>query len=171
MGFDLKDFTKNSDGSYSKKTTAPQPRDVAKAKGKKPHAEVQQEVFESRVATNGANMIFRWADKHISLNDWYSSKHWTHRNKIKDEWCMFFTEMIPKPYPTINKYTLELRYNSRLDPSNTIPMPKILEDTLQKLGILKNDNKKFCKGLSLIPDETMKKNSYSITLTNISQDE
>lgn len=163
MAFDLKDFKRNPDGSYTK-ISGVQPRDKVKQQGKKPHAEVQTEIFDNVIVRLEYAMVFSWADKHISLNDWYSGKHWSNRNKIKDEWCMFFTQMIAKPYPVIEKYTMELRYNSRLDPSNTMPMLKILEDTLQKLGILKNDNKNFCKGLNLIPDESMKTNSYSITL-------
>ena len=31
-------------------------------------------------------IIFQWKDNHVSLNQWYSGKHWTTRVKLKDKW-------------------------------------------------------------------------------------
>ncbi len=114
-----------------------------------------------------SELVFQWAGKHVSLNEWYSSKHWTHRDKIKKEWHKFFKSFLIAPYPKFNKYKLELEYNSRLDPSNTITMPKLLEDMLQEEGVIPNDSKKHSKGISLIPNKEMKKFSYKITVTNL----
>lgn len=111
---------------------------------------------------NPSQLVIQWAGKDISLNAWYASKHWTHRNKQKKEWHKFFKGLIFKPYPIINKYTITLECNSRLDPSNCITMIKLVEDTLQELGVLKNDSAKFCRGLHIIPVDNMKRKSYKI---------
>lgn len=105
-----------------------------------------------------------WAGKDISLNAWYSSKHWTHRNKQKQEWHEFFKQSIVQPYPFFEKYSVTLEYNSRLDPSNTITMIKLFEDTLTELGIITDDTLKYCIGVHLIPKLEMKKKSYRITI-------
>lgn len=112
-------------------------------------------------------LIFRWADKHVSLNDIYSSKHWTSRDKIVKEWHKFFKSYLTLPYPRFNKYKVELMYNSKLDVSNTIMHVKMVEDMLQIVGVIPNDTKEFCRGISLVPNEEMKKFSYKITVTNL----
>ena len=173
--FDLSNFKKNPDGSYSK-ISKEQPREVVK-RGKKPHKEVQKEIFHSHTTINGYvnimhietshKLVFKWADKHVSLNEWYSSKHWSHRNKIQKEWHAFFKSYLIAPYPKYNKYKVELMYNSRLDPSNTIPMIKLCEDMLTENGIIPNDTKEFCKGIEIVPNEQMKKFSYQLIIHNI----
>lgn len=141
------------DGTYSKQVVKEQP------KYKKPtHKELIKEVYENK--TEG--LVFEWADKHISLNEWYSSKHWSHRNKVAKEWHNFFKGFLIKPYPKFETYTITLKFNSRLDPSNTITMLKLVEDMMQEEGIIKNDNKDNCNGLHIIPDMTMRKFSYKI---------
>lgn len=112
-------------------------------------------------------LIFKWAGKHVSLNTWYSGTHWTKKNKEIQVWHAFFKSYLTLPYPKFNKYRIELSYNSRLDPSNVVPMIKLCEDTLQGLGIIQNDTKEFCRGIFIVPDEAMKKFSYKITVINI----
>ncbi len=112
----------------------------------------------------GESIIFRWADKHVSLNSWYSSEHWTKRNKAAEEWHEMFRKMLPKNCPKIDRYVIALEYNSRLDPGNTITMIKLCEDLLQKEKIIVNDTMEFCRGIYLIPKEDMKKKSYKITV-------
>jgi len=166
--FDLSGFTKQPDGTYKKTKTVEQPREN-KIAGRKPHNEIQKEIFNhnTKVVNNEAQVLtFEWQGKHVSLNAWYSNKHWTNNHNITNEWHSFFKKFLTTPYPKFNKYKIELTYNSRLDVSNTIAMPKLLEDTLQKEGIIENDSKAFCRGISLIPDETMKKFSYKITVIN-----
>lgn len=162
----LNGMTEISPGVWQKNKTTLQPREVvAKLKGKVAHKELLQEIVP-QISPEGS-LIFAWQGRHVSLNAWYSSKHWTHSHTITNEWHGFFKKFLTEPYPKIGKYKLELVYNSRLDVSNTIAMPKLLEDTLQQLGIIENDSKTFCRGISLTPDETMKKFSYKITVINI----
>jgi hypothetical protein len=46
-------------------------------------------------------------------------------------------------------------------------MIKLVEDMLQKEGIISNDNNKFCAGVHLIPDLTMKKKCYIIKVEEV----
>lgn len=154
-------LTKQSDGTYTKgkPQKSPPPKPV-----KKNREQNQNEIYLEKLSDDPKDIVIQWADKSISLNKWYSSEHWTKRAETKKEWKEFFFNLFPKPLPTIDKYFLTLKYNSRLDPSNTIAMVKLCEDTMQEFKMLQNDNKSFCRGISLIPDERMKGNTYKIII-------
>lgn len=109
-------------------------------------------------------LTFAWAGKSISLNQWYSSKHWSIRNKQSQEWHSFFTKFLTKPYPKFDQYSITLKHNSRLDNSNTMAMIKLLEDALQKAGIIKNDDTKNCRSIFILADLEMKRGSFKITV-------
>lgn len=172
---DLKNLglKQNSDGSYSKAKTVLQPRDKIRANvmlGNIPaFVDTHPAYLPAKAYTEQANpnqLTYKWADVHVSLNDWYSSEHWTKRNKTKQFWHKFFVDFLPNPKPFFEKYSITLRFNSKLDPSNTITMIKLCEDTLQKEGVIHNDNMTYCKGVHIIPDETMKRFSYLLTIKN-----
>ena len=147
-----------ADGAYVKgKPSSPKPPT------KKNREQNQAEMLQEKLSDDG-DIILQWADKHISLNEWYSSKHWSHRNKAKKDWREFFFQLLPNPIPNIIAYDITLKYNSNLDPSNTITIIKLFEDTMQEFGMIVNDTKKECKGIHLIPDELMKKNNYKILI-------
>ena len=173
--FNLSGFVQNSDGTYSKVKTVLQPREIKQIKGKKSHEEVLKEISFVKQYPLKSNevylpedmLVFEWCDKHVSLNQWYSSKHWTHRNKIANEWHDFYKKFLCSPYPIYNEYRVIMEYNSRLDPSNTIPMIKLLEDALQELNIIKDDTMEYCKGITITPNELMKKKSYKISIVKI----
>jgi len=93
---------------------------------------------------------------HFSLNKLYEGGHWTRRNSLKQKWKLIFTEAIQASGATkLPMYTLTIRYNSRLDPSNVTGMLKVLEDTLRELGLIVDDTKKFCRGVGIVPDESL----------------
>lgn len=153
-------LVKQPDGTYKKSGgRMEEPKPVTK----KNREQNQLEMLQEQLSDVG-NIILQWADKHISLNEWYSSKHWSHRNKAKEDWHEFFFRLFPKPIPNIIAYDITLKYNSNLDPSNTITMIKLCEDAMQEFGMIVNDTKKECKGIHLIPDELMKKNNYKILI-------
>ena len=110
-----------------------------------------------------------WQGDHISLNDWYSGgNHWTIRDTMKRKWHKIFKDLIhEKMIPKMVEYELELEYNSRLDPTNTITMVKLFEDTLKDLGLIIDDSKKFCKRISLYPNLEMKSKHYKIKIKKI----
>jgi hypothetical protein len=113
-------------------------------------------------------IVLEWKDVDISLNKWYASRHWHFRNKEKEFWTAIFMKLLPKRLKQVDKYKLHLRYNSRLDPTNTITMLKLAEDTMKKNHYIIDDTKKYCKGVSIEPDETMGKKHYILTLEIIS---
>lgn len=114
-----------------------------------------------------ADFYVRWTG-HFSLNDLYSSGHWRTRNNLKKKWKPIFTEAIQKAdVSKMEKYKLHIRYNSRLDPSNVTGMLKILEDALQEMGLTKDDSKKYCRGVSVEPDESLKSKEYVAELTKV----
>lgn len=105
----------------------------------------------------------------ISLNQWYSSKHWTVRQKQKEKWSGIFKKVLDDNKPeSMQEYNITLKVNSRHDPSNTITMIKIFEDTLKKLGYIVDDSPKYCKSITIEPDETLEKPSFKIILEDIS---
>ncbi len=165
--FNLDGFKQNPDGSYSK-VSNPQPRAIKTIPVEyKFDDESKITMFNYPPFSGTPKLEFKWADKHISLNEWYSSKHWTQRNKKAKEWHDFFKSYLIKPYPKFEKYSITLEFNSRLDPSNTITMVKFIEDMLQEEGVIANDNKDNCKGIHIVPILDMKKFSYKIIVNAI----
>jgi len=111
---------------------------------------------------------FEWSGAHISLNDWYSSAHWTTRANQKYKWHRIFSNIIKdQEVEPIEHYKIKLKYNSRLDPTNTITMIKLFEDTMVELGVIKGDSKKYCKGVEIMPVEELKSKQYIIEVEKI----
>lgn len=110
------------------------------------------------------NIVFEWEGIDVSLNKFFAGKHWTIRNKIKDQFHVLFAQLLSKKYNMIDKYSVTLEYNSRLDPTNTIILIKIAEDYLRHINILTDDTKKYCKKVTIIPDESMGKKNYKLTV-------
>lgn len=109
-----------------------------------------------------------WEGVDLSLNKWYANRHFSYRIKEKEFWSSLFLKLLPKRTEKIDKYMITLYFNSRLDASNTIPMIKIAEDTMKKEHYIVDDSKKFCKGISIYPDETMGKKNYKLIVHIIS---
>ena len=108
---------------------------------------------------------FKLKGKIISLNEWYSNTHWTVRYKKKKAFHYTFTKLL-ECYESfyVEKYTIELLYNSRHDPSNTITVIKLFEDFLVDKGIIKSDSKKNCKKITIEPDLELEHNTFIIKL-------
>jgi hypothetical protein len=102
----------------------------------------------------------QWEGVDLSLNKWYANRHWSFRNKEKEFWANLFLKLLPKRTKKIDKYMITLYFNSRLDASNTVPMIKILEDTMKKSHYIIDDSKRYCKGIRIYPDETLGKKNY-----------
>lgn len=104
----------------------------------------------------------------ISLNDWYGSRHWSIRKKQKDTWFKLLKKVIEANEPSdVERYKIELRVNSRHDPSNVITVIKFFEDTLKELGYIIDDSPKYCRGVLIVPDETLKKKSFTLILERL----
>ena len=112
-------------------------------------------------------MEIRWENKDVSLNVLYSQVHWAKRKKQRDEWHKFFIiKLLSYKRPTKETYKIEMRYNSRLDVSNTILMIKYLEDVIvKKLRWYKDDSPKYCKEITIKPDDRLKRKSYLVNIS------
>jgi HKD family nuclease len=113
-------------------------------------------------------IVFEWDGIDVSLNKFFAGKHWTIRNKIKDQFHLLFEGLLNKKYKKVDKYCVTLMYNSRLDPTNTIILIKIAEDYLRHIEVLTDDTKKYCKKVTIIPDESMGKKNYKLIIHIIS---
>jgi hypothetical protein len=108
-------------------------------------------------------IVFEWENIDVSLNKFFAGKHWTVRNKIKDNFHCLFARLLTGKYRMIDKYEVVLEYNSRLDPTNTIIMIKIGEDFLRHINILTDDTKNYCKKVTIEPRSDMNKKHYRMT--------
>jgi hypothetical protein len=113
-------------------------------------------------------IVFEWEGVDVSLNKFFAGKHWTIRNKIKDQFHLLFGRLLTKKYRMVDKYEVVLEYNSRLDPTNTIILIKIGEDFLRHINVLTDDTKKFCKKVTIIPVSEMGAKHYRMTFQIIS---
>ena len=79
-----------------------------------------------------------------------------------------FEEVIEnnKPLP-MEEYRIELHVNSRHDPSNTITVIKLFEDSLKSLGYIVDDSPKYCKEIVIKPNQDLEKPSFKIVLESI----
>lgn len=115
----------------------------------------------------------------FSLNDFYSQGHYSKRQGIKDSFAKKFRALIDKEkVEEIEQYRLTCEYNSRHDPSNISGMVKVFEDTLagnpnKKKGTRKfppliiDDNKFYCKGITIIPNLDFKLNTFKFIIEEL----
>ena len=69
----------------------------------------------------------------ISLNQWYSGKHWTHRQKLKRIYTALVKSQYSRIFPKDQKYVVSYVFtfkNNPLDASNCIAMVKMIEDII-----------------------------------------
>ncbi len=108
----------------------------------------------------------------FSNNDFYSAAHWYKRKQLKDKYSKIFNELIENSeLDTLDCYKIGVKYNSNHDPSNIVGMLKVFEDVLtggynrktQKYSfkvIIKDDSKKYCKGVFIEPDLELDHNTF-----------
>lgn len=144
----------------------------------------------ARLDENG-NLEFTTIGRWVSLNfimttaNWSSDGHITDiiKRKVQDA-----IRGIDLWYDT--GYRIVLRYNSRMDDHNTVMMPKFFTDCIQTAyeknnrqqyimdpvtggkilkfkGFIPNDDKRYSGGTNLIPDNTLKHNTYIMTYERI----
>ena len=105
----------------------------------------------------------------VSLNVFYSQRHWAIRKKIADSFheAVFYSvkEQRAKPvknYPVFINYTFYMT-GRLLDATNT--PTKLVEDGLVKAGILQNDSPKYVKGYAVLGVHKSKENVVVVEIT------
>jgi hypothetical protein len=112
----------------------------------------------------------------FSLNDFYSQGHFSKRVALKDKYSDIFRSLIDEAGVTyMAKYTLTCIYNSAHDPSNISGMIKVFEDAMTGYynrrskkykypPLVQDDSKKYCKGIYIEPDLSLKKNTFKFII-------
>lgn len=100
-----------------------------------------------------------------STND-LRNKHWRGNQALKESWRTKLGWLIKEQKPKrLNRFRVDLIYNSRLDPDNVTL--KFFCDSLKDCGVIIDDNKKYSRGISITPDESLSHNLYVITVTEV----
>ena len=69
----------------------------------------------------------------VSLNVWYSSKHWSFRKKLKDNYTLLVKSQFKEVLPASGSYDTEYHFTFKsrpLDASNCVAMIKMIEDII-----------------------------------------
>ena len=69
----------------------------------------------------------------VSLNVWYSSKHWSFRKKLKDNYTLIVKSQFKEVLPASESYDTEYHFTFKsrpLDSSNCVAMVKMIEDII-----------------------------------------
>jgi hypothetical protein len=108
-----------------------------------------------------------YTGKGISLNDvragnWQNSH--SHIKRLKNVFSWLIIEAHMKFLP---KYKVSLTYNARYDCDNTIYIAKCLVDSLKMQGKIKDDTKKYYRGFTVTPDETLPPNTYKFLISEV----
>ena len=118
----------------------------------------------------------RYQGRGVSFNAIYSSGTWYTRSRIKNQYGAIFAELIEanEDLRWMDKYVIDLSYNSRHDPDNVVAMEKVFVDTMKQErdkegnieyeGYFHDDSKHYCKGVILRPDDSLPYNTFKFVL-------
>ncbi|KKN46952.1 hypothetical protein LCGC14_0667760 [marine sediment metagenome] len=96
----------------------------------------------------------------VSLNQYYSSGHWSIRYKLVAKYHDIFKDLFEESeLKELDGFYLLMFYNSRHDVDNTVGLTKLFVDALKGLYV-KEDNKKFYKGVMLFCDGSLPTNTF-----------
>jgi hypothetical protein len=87
----------------------------------------------------------------VSLNVWYSSKHWSFRKKLKDNYTLIVKSQFKDVLPASNSYDTEYHFTFKsrpLDASNCVAMVKMIEDI-----IFESDGYKVIKSILITSEK------------------
>jgi Holliday junction resolvase RusA-like endonuclease len=103
-----------------------------------------------------------------SLNQFYSSKHWTFRKKLKDELNAEILAQLEQYDPvTYEGLEVYLRCNYRMDLDNCIMAVKFVVDAFNKWGGLEDDSPKYFQKIRMEVDKSLEKTSCLVELREI----
>ena len=133
--------------------------------------------FLVRIGFFGDVVKIVYRGKGVSLNQFYSQGHWGTRSALKKKYRKKFDELFAnsRNLRWMNKFSIIIFYNSRHDLDNVTGMEKVFVDALKKevdsqtgevirSGYIEDDNKKFYKGMSIFPDESLPTNTFEFLL-------
>ena len=129
--------------------------------------------FKSNL-TKVAEIIYK--GKGVSFNAIYSAGTWHTRSSLKNKYKKVFLDLLKENEDIhwMDKYVIDVIYNSRHDPDNVIAMEKVFIDTIKQkvdpdgnieyYGFIRDDSKKYCKGIILRPDDNLTYDTFKFVL-------
>lgn len=106
--------------------------------------------------------------KGVSLNDYYSSSHWSNRHRLVKKYKPMLQVMLEKAgVPQMEEYAMVILYNSRHDPDNVVGLEKLVLDTMKKMGLIIDDSKKYYKFMAILPEPEFKQNTFEFNIVKI----
>jgi hypothetical protein len=111
---------------------------------------------------------FFYTGKWVSTNELRNGHKWTVQ-KLKEEYRKIYSilliDAVRKCQFTnerFDSFKIQILYNSRLDPDNVTL--KFLCDAMKDCRLIIDDNKKYFRGFSIEPDETLPKDTYYVKI-------
>ncbi len=103
-----------------------------------------------------------------SLNQFYSSKHWTFRKRLKDELSQEIVAQLEQYDPvTFEGLEVYLKCNYRMDLDNCIMAVKFVVDSFNKWGGLTDDSPKYFQKIRMEVDKSLPPTSCIVELREI----
>jgi hypothetical protein len=138
---------------------------------------------QGNVSISGVKGVYAvtYVGSGVSNNTFYSGGGgrggWRVRSSLKNKYSKLFQSLIDKvSIPWMDVYQISIVYNSKMDPGNVAAMEKIFTDTIKeerlkgvvtKKGLIYDDSKKYCKGVMLIPDDSLPKDTYRFDILHL----
>lgn len=113
---------------------------------------------------NSYEIVFegKWASSNELRNN-----HWRKNQNLKESFRKKFLILLAKAkVEWMERFEIDVLYNSRLDTDNVGGGLKFLIDTMKKKYVA-DDNKKYFRRLCIQPDESLPKNTYVITISEV----
>ncbi len=103
----------------------------------------------------------------LSLNK-VKSQFWRQtekeKNRIKEVMQVLVLQAKMK---YMKRFRVDMTYNSKHDPDGVVFQKKILVDVIRRKGYITDDSRKYYRGFSVTPDETLPPNTYQFTISEI----
>ena len=94
--------------------------------------------------------------------------HWKERKGVIDKAeSLIASKIMQHRGLMLEMYRFDIRYNSKIDPVNVSYAAKMFEDCCGYLKIITKDDKRYNKGFSITPDESLPHNTYIFVLRRI----
>lgn len=121
--------------------------------------------YETGILARPASYSFTYIGVMVSANATFAGMHWTKRKALTEKWHGIFAKLLTEAGTRpMARFKLLLRYNSRHDCDNLVLPCKWLADTI-KGRYVPDDSKKYYRGVTIEPDETLKHNTFTFTIT------
>lgn len=101
----------------------------------------------------------------LSLNK-VKSQFWRQTEKQKNQIKAVFEVLVLQARMSyMKRFRVDMLYNSRHDPDGVVFQKKILVDVIRRKGYITDDSRRYYKGFSVTPDETLPPNTFKFIIS------